>query len=76
MAGILARGAARRKARRIAGVFPPPYHGLNCPTHAGLMARGTQTMPPLLAAALIALLSAGVARAAEVAPAIVFDMGG
>ena len=33
-------------------------------------------MPPLLAAALIALLSAGVARAAEVAPAIVFDMGG
>ena len=33
-------------------------------------------MPPLLAAALIALLSAGVARAAEVAPAVVFDMGG
>ena len=33
-------------------------------------------MPPLLAAALIALLSAGAARAAEIAPAIVFDMGG
>lgn len=33
-------------------------------------------MPPLLAAVLIALLSAGAARAAEIAPAIVFDMGG
>ena len=33
-------------------------------------------MPRLLAAALIALLSAGAARAAEIAPAIVFDMGG
>jgi basic membrane protein A len=33
-------------------------------------------MPPLLAAAFIALLSAGVARAAEIAPAIVFSMGG
>ena len=33
-------------------------------------------MPRLLAAALIALLSAGTARAAEIAPAIVFDMGG
>jgi len=33
-------------------------------------------MHPLFAAALIALLSAGAARAAEVTPAIVFDMGG
>ena len=33
-------------------------------------------MPPLLAAALVVLLSAGAARAAEVAPAVVFDMGG
>ena len=33
-------------------------------------------MRPLPAAALVALLSAGAARAAEIAPAIVFDMGG
>ena len=33
-------------------------------------------MRPLLAAALIALLSAGAVRAAEIAPAVVFDMGG
>ena len=33
-------------------------------------------MHPLFAAALVALLSAGTARAAEVTPAIVFDMGG
>ncbi len=33
-------------------------------------------MPPLLAAALIAFLSAGAARAAEITPAIVFSMGG
>ncbi len=33
-------------------------------------------MPRLLAAALAALLSIGVARAAEIAPAVVFDMGG
>ncbi len=33
-------------------------------------------MRPLLAAALLALLSAGAARAAEIAPAVIFDMGG
>ena len=33
-------------------------------------------MPPLLAAALVTLLSAGAACAAEITPAIVFSMGG